>query len=167
MRRRSRRHLCARWSARAACLSCVMLQPTRRSALIDSPPPIRAAPKARSCSSLSAGIASKTTALRPSGRKRRGSLETRPSGSTPASRQRSRSISQDYPIRLLLEGKSAPNEEQVTHDVLLKNGITLIEYLINTSALEGPRTLLCAAPLLIPNADGAPTRAFALESLNA
>jgi len=74
---------------------------------------------------------------------------------------------QDYPIRLLLEGKSAPNEEQVTHDVLLKNGITLIEYLINTSALEGPRTLLCAAPLLIPNADGAPTRAFALESLNA
>ena len=74
---------------------------------------------------------------------------------------------QDYPIRLLLEGKSAPNEEQVTHDVLLKNGITLIEYLINTSALEGPRTLLCAAPLQIPNADGAPTRAFALESLNA
>jgi arylformamidase len=74
---------------------------------------------------------------------------------------------QDYPIRLLLEGKSAPNEEQVTHDVLLKSGITLIEYLVNTTALQHPRTVLCAAPLKIPNADGAPTRAFALEGLQA
>ncbi|WP_046868919.1 cyclase family protein [Microvirga massiliensis] len=72
---------------------------------------------------------------------------------------------QDYPIRLLLEGKSVPNEQHVTHDVLLSAGITLIEYLVNTSALENPRTFLCAAPLLIPHADGAPARAFAIEGL--
>ena len=40
-----------------------------------------------------------------------------------------------------------------------------IEYLVNTSALAGPRTILCAAPLKIPTADGAPARAFAIEGL--
>jgi hypothetical protein len=45
----------------------------------------------------------------------------------------------DYPIRLLLEGKSVPKEEHVMHDVLLKNGVTLIEYLVNTSALDKDR----------------------------
>ncbi|HEX2249726.1 MAG TPA: cyclase family protein [Gemmatimonadales bacterium] len=73
---------------------------------------------------------------------------------------------QDFTIRLLLEGKSVPKDQHVTHEVLLSAGVTLIEYLVNTSALSGPRTLLCAAPLLIPNADGAPTRAFALEGLS-
>jgi arylformamidase len=74
---------------------------------------------------------------------------------------------QDWPIRLLLEGKSAPNEEQVTHDVLLRNGVTLIEYLVNTSALTEQRPVLCAAPLKVVNADGAPARAFAIEGLAA
>jgi kynurenine formamidase len=72
---------------------------------------------------------------------------------------------QDYPIRLLLEGKSAPTEQHVTHDVLLRSGVTLIEYLVNTSALTRPRTFLCAAPLRIPGADGAPARVFAIEGL--
>lgn len=72
---------------------------------------------------------------------------------------------QDYPIRLLLDGKIAPTAEHVTHDVLLRAGVTLIEYLVNTSALKGPRTLLCAAPLRIPGADGAPARVFAIEGL--
>ena len=57
---------------------------------------------------------------------------------------------QDYPIRLLLDGHIAPTPEHVTHDVLLRAGVTLIEYLVNTSALKGPRTFLCAAPLKIP-----------------
>jgi len=74
---------------------------------------------------------------------------------------------QDYPIRLLLEGKSVPKDQHVTHDVLLSAGVTLIEYLVNTSALLSPRTLLCAAPLLIPTADGAPARAFAIDGLGA
>ncbi len=73
---------------------------------------------------------------------------------------------QDFPIRLLLEGKSVPNEEHVTHDVLLKNGVTLIEYLVNTSALEQDRILFSAAPLLIAGADGAPARAYAIDGLS-
>lgn len=72
---------------------------------------------------------------------------------------------QDYPIRLLLDGRSVPNDQHATHDLLLKNGVTLIEYLVNTAALTGPRTFLCAAPLKIPGADGAPARAFAIEGL--
>ncbi|MBL6456438.1 cyclase family protein [Belnapia sp. T6] len=74
---------------------------------------------------------------------------------------------QDYPIRLLLDGISVPFEQHVTHDVVLRAGITLIEYLVNTTALAGPRTLLCAAPLKIPGADGAPARIFAIEGLAA
>jgi kynurenine formamidase len=74
---------------------------------------------------------------------------------------------QDYPIRLLLEGKTVPSEEHVTHDILLRAGVTLIEYLINTAALTRPRTFLCAAPLKIPGADGAPARVFAIDGLEA
>ena len=72
---------------------------------------------------------------------------------------------QDYTIRLLLDGVMAPRHEHVTHDVLLAAGVTLIEYLVNTSEIAGPRTFLCAAPLKIPNADGAPARVFAIEGL--
>jgi arylformamidase len=73
---------------------------------------------------------------------------------------------QDYTIRLLLDGVVAPRPEHVTHDVLLAAGVTLIEYLVNTTGLLGPRSFLCAAPLLIPTADGAPARAFAIEGLS-
>jgi arylformamidase len=74
---------------------------------------------------------------------------------------------QDYPIRLLLDGKSAPNAEHVTHDILLRSGVTLIEYLVNTAALTRPTTFLCAAPLNLPGADGAPARVFAIDGLGA
>lgn len=74
---------------------------------------------------------------------------------------------QDYPIRLLLEKVMAPTPEHVTHDVLLRNGVTLIEYIVNTSALTQKRIILSAAPLKIPTADGAPARAFAIEGLAA
>ncbi|WP_376985605.1 cyclase family protein [Bosea sp. R86505] len=72
---------------------------------------------------------------------------------------------QDYPIRLLLDGKEVPKTEHVTHDVMLSNGVTLIEYVVNTSRLTAPRNLFSAAPLLIPNADGAPARFYAIEGL--
>ncbi|WP_332698561.1 cyclase family protein [Bosea sp. (in: a-proteobacteria)] len=72
---------------------------------------------------------------------------------------------QDYPIRLLLEGKEVPKPEHVTHHVLLSHGVTLIEYVFNTSRLSAPRNLFSAAPLLIPNADGAPARFYAIEGL--
>ncbi|MFV0334384.1 MAG: cyclase family protein [Tropicimonas sp.] len=72
---------------------------------------------------------------------------------------------QDYPIRLLLDGIRVPDEDHVTHDVLLRAGVTLIEYVVNTAALKGPRTFLSAAPLKVINADGAPARIFAIEGL--
>lgn len=72
---------------------------------------------------------------------------------------------QDYPIRLLLDGIRVPDEEHVTHDVLLRAGVTLIEYVVNTAALKGSRTFLCAAPLKVADADGAPARIFAIEGL--
>jgi arylformamidase len=72
---------------------------------------------------------------------------------------------QDYPIRLLLDDKHVPFDQHVTHDVCLRAGITLIEYLVNTSALSEPRVFLSAAPLKIPNADGAPARIYAIEGL--
>ncbi|MFC3125562.1 cyclase family protein [Pseudoroseomonas globiformis] len=73
---------------------------------------------------------------------------------------------QDYPIRLLLDNIQVPFEQHVTHDVLLRHDITLIEYLVNTDDLREPRCLLSAAPLKIPNADGAPARVYAIEGLS-
>jgi arylformamidase len=70
---------------------------------------------------------------------------------------------QDYTIRLLLQGEIRPVAEHVTHDVLLRNGVILIEYLSNTAALTRPRTFLCCLPLKVPEADGAPARVIALE----
>lgn len=72
---------------------------------------------------------------------------------------------QDYTVRLLLQGEVRPLEEHVTHDVLLRNGVILIEYLANTAALTTPRTFLCCLPLKVPDADGAPARVIALEEL--
>ncbi|MCZ6556277.1 MAG: cyclase family protein, partial [SAR324 cluster bacterium] len=72
---------------------------------------------------------------------------------------------QDFPIRLLLKGETRPFEEYVTHDILLRNGVTMIEYLCNTAALTRERTFLCALPLKIPACDGAPARVIAMEDL--
>ncbi|MEM9061911.1 MAG: cyclase family protein [Pseudomonadota bacterium] len=70
---------------------------------------------------------------------------------------------QDYTIRLLLDGEVRPIDEHVTHDVLLRNNVTLIEYLVNTAALTGPRTFLVALPINLPWADGAPARVIAID----
>jgi arylformamidase len=72
---------------------------------------------------------------------------------------------QDYTILLLLQGEVRPLVEHVTHDVLLRNGVILIEYLRNTAALTAPRTFLCCLPLKVPDADGAPARVVALEGI--
>jgi kynurenine formamidase len=70
---------------------------------------------------------------------------------------------QDYPIRGLLDGRQAPVSEFVSHNVLLRNGIILIEYLCNLAQIRGNRTQLFALPLKIPDADGAPARVIAIE----
>jgi arylformamidase len=70
---------------------------------------------------------------------------------------------QDYCIRLLLSGEARPIEEHVTHDILLRAGVHMIEYVINTAGINSPRVFLSAAPLKIPGADGAPARVYAIE----
>jgi arylformamidase len=70
---------------------------------------------------------------------------------------------QDYVIRLLLKGEARPLVEHVTHDVLLRAGVTMIEYVCNTAELRAIQVLLSAAPLNIPGADGAPARVYAIE----
>ncbi len=72
---------------------------------------------------------------------------------------------QDFTIRLLLDGEVRPVEEHVTHDVLLRNNVTLIEYLVNTRALTTPHTTLIAAPIKLTGADGAPARVIAMVSV--
>lgn len=70
---------------------------------------------------------------------------------------------QDYALREMLAGKELPIDEFVTHDVLLRNGIIMIEYLCNMSSIESQRVELFALPLKIPESDGAPARVIALE----
>lgn len=70
---------------------------------------------------------------------------------------------QDYPIRGLIGGKTATIAEFVSHDVLLRNGVILIEYLCNLGALASPRTTVYALPINLPGADGAPARVIAVE----
>jgi len=72
---------------------------------------------------------------------------------------------QDYPIRLLLDGGVVPFDQHVTHDICLRQGITLIEYLVGTMEIVADRVFFSAAPLKIPGADGAPSRIYAIEGL--
>jgi arylformamidase len=75
------------------------------------------------------------------------------------------SFPQDYPIRLMLKGEVRPLAEQVTHDVLLRAGVHMIEYVANTAEIREPNVFLSAAPLNIPGADGAPARAYCIEGM--
>lgn len=74
---------------------------------------------------------------------------------------------QDYSIRLLLDGDVRPIEEHVTHDVLLRAGVHMVEYLTNTETLKAGPVFFSAAPLNVPGADGAPARVFAIENIRA
>ena len=69
---------------------------------------------------------------------------------------------QDYAVRKMLDGEILPFEEHVSHDVLLRNNVTLVEYLCGTRALTTDRIWLSAAPLKIVGADGGPARIFAI-----
>lgn len=72
---------------------------------------------------------------------------------------------QDYVIRLLLDGEMRPVEEHVTHDILLRNGVHMVEYLTNTAEISASRVFLSAAPLKVPDADGAPARVYVIEEM--
>ena len=75
------------------------------------------------------------------------------------------SFPQDYTIRLLLKGEKRPLVEQVTHDVLLRAGVHMIEYVANTADIREPEVFLSAAPLKIPGGDGAPARVYCIEGM--
>lgn len=68
---------------------------------------------------------------------------------------------QDRVIRELLDGVVRPIEEHVSHDLLLRRGVILIEYLTNTEALARDRVFFCCLPLKLPDCDGAPARVVA------
>lgn len=68
---------------------------------------------------------------------------------------------QDEPIRHAVAGEKPPRADFVTHQVLLKQGIGLIEYLRGLHRLP-ELVLLCAAPLALVHGDGAPCRAIAI-----
>ena len=70
---------------------------------------------------------------------------------------------QDRPIRSLLDGKRSAMAEFVSHDVILRRGVPLIEYLCNLGSVASARTEICALPLKILEADGAPARVIAIE----
>jgi len=69
---------------------------------------------------------------------------------------------QDKVIRNLLDGEVRPLEEFVSHAVLLKNGIPLIEYLCNLGSVPHDRVQLFALPIKIPDSDGCPARVIAM-----
>jgi arylformamidase len=72
---------------------------------------------------------------------------------------------QDYTIRLLLKGEQRPLAEHVTHDVLLRAGVHMIEYVCNTAEIRESEVFLSAAPLKIPGGDGAPARVYCIEGM--
>ncbi len=71
---------------------------------------------------------------------------------------------QDKCIRNLVLGDRTPEpEENVTHQILLKRGVVMMEYLCNMTAIRGARCEVFALPIKVPNADGAPARIIAVE----
>lgn len=71
---------------------------------------------------------------------------------------------QDYCIRHLVLGDRTPAlDENVTHMVLLLNGVIMFEYLCNMNAIRRDRVMFYGLPLNIPDCDGAPARAIAIE----
>lgn len=71
---------------------------------------------------------------------------------------------QDRALRDMMAGGSPPISDFVTHDILLRNGVVMIEYLCNMAALETSRVELFALPMKIADSDGAPARVIALEN---
>lgn len=78
--------------------------------------------------------------------------------------RRPRAVGFDFPqdaaIRRAVAGERPAPEDFVTHDVLLRHGIGLIEYLRGLDQI-GARALLVAAPIALERSDGGPSRAVA------
>jgi kynurenine formamidase len=71
---------------------------------------------------------------------------------------------QDHCIRNFATGAPrGSHADHVTHDVLLRRGVIMFEYLGNLCAIPGDRTFFVGLPMKVPDSDGAPARAIALE----
>ncbi len=70
---------------------------------------------------------------------------------------------QDHPIRGIVGGAQADATEFVTHDVLLRSGVGMVEYLTNLASIGSERTFFVAMPLRIAAGDGSPVRAVAID----
>lgn len=71
---------------------------------------------------------------------------------------------QDHPIRAIATGQGAAGAADfVTHDVLLRHGVGMVEYLSGLRQLSNDRVFFVAAPLRLQGVDGSPVRAVALE----
>ena len=71
---------------------------------------------------------------------------------------------QDHAIRRTVGSTEKPAPpEFVTHDVLLRNGIGLLEYLCGLGSITAERVFLVAAPIRLAGSDGGPVRALAFE----
>ena len=69
---------------------------------------------------------------------------------------------QDYVIREIPRRHPSP-AEMPTHDLILRKGILLIEYLCNLDKIESERIDLYALPLKIEGAEGGCARVIAIE----
>ena len=80
-----------------------------------------------------------------------------------------KTVGYDYPADYVLRRKlfdpqyKDKPEENTTHDVFFKKGITVVEYLCNLHLITKDRVKFMALPLLIEGAGGSPVRAIALE----
>lgn len=71
---------------------------------------------------------------------------------------------QDYCIRDYVSGARSPAlDENTTHVELLLKGVPMMEYLCNMTGIRRDRVEFVALPLKIPDCDGAPIRAVAIE----
>ena len=71
---------------------------------------------------------------------------------------------QDHCIRYLITGERMPSfEENTTHIELLLKGVPMFEYLCNMTEIRQERVTFIGLPLKIPDCDGAPVRAIAIE----
>jgi len=70
----------------------------------------------------------------------------------------------DRTLRLERPGAKAPDNLPV-HDILLRNGVPIIEFLENLGELRRKRFILIALPLRIVGLDASPVRAIAIERI--
>lgn len=71
---------------------------------------------------------------------------------------------QDHPIRGIVDGgPPAGADAFVTHDVLLRHGVGMVEYLAGLRQIREDRTFFVALPLRLEDVDGSPVRAVAME----